>query len=941
MFSICDRVAYLKDNCQVYRVYLKNHRLYSSYKIYLKLWSFPLALVLIAQTEAIGSAQIVPDRTLPENSVVTPDGDIIEITGGTTKDKNLFHSFEQFSVLKGQTAFFNNAATIDNIIGRVTGDSASQIEGLIRANGTANLFLLNPNGIRFGNDASLDLGGSFVGSAANSLKFADGSEFSATTPDAPLLTVSIPVGLQLGSSSGSIAVEGSGNNLRLNPDFSINRSNRPDGLKVADGKTLALVGQDLDISGGNITAAAGNIELWAVNSGLLSIANDSEQLQIEAGQESLTYGNIELDRVASVDASGNSGGEIQLQAQNISVKEGSVILTDTLGNGSGGNLNIKGVESVKVEGIFAPNPIYSGIVADVAPGASGDGGNLSIEADSLQITDGGQISSGTFGTSDAGSLTVQTQDIQISGGSFLGPSGLFTPVAFEARGNGGDLTIKTSSLKITDAGQISSGTFGFGDGGNLSIEADEIYVSGGNEFAPSSIDTTVYKDFRMPEDIATIFGAGTGEGGDLEITAGSLRVTNGGQILVGTNGTGHSGNLTVEAENVELSSANDLGLSGLFANNIVESGDGGDIDLKSDRLAILDGATISVGNFPSNSNNPDIAPGTGKPGNITINTNSLQLDSTNPEALSSITASTNSQTGGHIILNNVNANISLTGGSQITSETRGDGDGGSIAINANKFNLSDRSEVSVSSMGEGKAGNINFTVTNLDVNEGKITANSRNSGGGNISFNTDFINLQNNSEISTSVFNGDGGGGDITINSNYVIARDNSNILANAFEGDGGNINLTTKVILLSLDSKVDASSKYGLDGVVEINNPDTETQIGLVQLPTKIVDPTALITAVCPLEAENALVTTGKGGLTENPSQNLRGESVWEDLRDFAVTPTDRARKSPFRQTEIVEAKTWNVNAKGKVELLSHVPQQHQQNNSGYWTLFNQCSGM
>ena len=307
----------------------------SKLKNNLKLWSFPLALVVIAKTGAIAYAQIIPDNTLPQNSIVAPNGDIIKITGGTRAGNNLFHSFEQFSILNGQTAFFDNTPTITNIIGRVTGGSISEIDGLIQANGTANLFLLNPNGIIFGSNAALDIGGSFVGSTANSIEFADGSQFSANPQETPLLTVSIPIGLQYGSNTGSITVESVGNNLVLNQDFSLDRSNRPDGLRVADGQTLALVGKEIEISGGNITAPEGNIELWAVNEGLVLLVNSDGQLQIESGQEQLTYGNIELTQAASIDASGNSGGEIQLQGKNIAVRDGSVILTDTLGNGSG------------------------------------------------------------------------------------------------------------------------------------------------------------------------------------------------------------------------------------------------------------------------------------------------------------------------------------------------------------------------------------------------------------------------------------------------------------------------------------------------------------------------------------------------------------------------------------------------------------------------------
>ena len=383
----------------------------------------PLALCSVAETQLSASAQILPDGTLPHNSIVTSNDAGAEINGGFTTGNTLFHSFEQFSVPTGGVASFNNALTIENIISRVTGRAVSQIDGEIQANGTANLFLLNPNGIVFGPDASLNIGGSFIGSTANSIQFSDGSEFSAINPQAPsLLTVNVPVGLQYGANAGDITVQGPGNNLFLNQsDQSVNRTSRPPGLQVNSGQTLALVGGDITLEGGNLTAAGGRLELGSVGTGTITLTPTYPGWTLDYGEID-SFQDIQLSRAASLEASGDSGGSIQVQGRRVTISEASAMLADTLGQGAGGTLAIRATDAVQVIGFSFPPlgpPFPSRLSTDVASGATGQGGRLAIETDRLLVADGAQISNGTFSSGNAGRLSITAQEAEVIGSSPL------------------------------------------------------------------------------------------------------------------------------------------------------------------------------------------------------------------------------------------------------------------------------------------------------------------------------------------------------------------------------------------------------------------------------------------------------------------------------------------------------------------------------------------
>ncbi|NEO93932.1 MAG: filamentous hemagglutinin N-terminal domain-containing protein, partial [Moorea sp. SIO3G5] len=426
--------------------------------VYRLLQASPFVLYsLLAATTAL--AQITPDNTLGnESSIVTPNvnvnGNLVDlIEGGAIRESNLFHSFQDFNVAEFGRVYFGLPAGIQNILSRVTGGNVSNILGTLGVLGNANLFLINPNGIVLGPNSRLDLGGSFFGSTADSVLFEDGTVFSALNPNGkPLLTINIPSGLQYGSNPGSI-------------------TNQSSLFQVPNGQTLGLIGGEVTIPGGALLALDGRIELGSVGSNSvvkLTPTDTSFVLDYSAVQE---FQDISLSEGALVDTSGESGGSIQVQGANVSLRDrsfvfadtegsgsgggivvkasqftlegGSRITADVLGSGQGGDLTVNATESVRVSGV-SPNGIVSFLAARVFRGATGNAEDVSINTGELIVSDGAEVSADTFGLGDGGNLTVNAEEtIELMGttpdSEFT--SGLFSGASTGSTGNAGDLSI--------------------------------------------------------------------------------------------------------------------------------------------------------------------------------------------------------------------------------------------------------------------------------------------------------------------------------------------------------------------------------------------------------------------------------------------------------------------------------------------------------------------
>ncbi|MCC5610079.1 filamentous hemagglutinin N-terminal domain-containing protein [Nostoc sp. CHAB 5834] len=522
-------------------------------------------------------SQIIPDDTLgAERSYIDenkPFGDNVDVlTGGATQGNNLFHSFKELNVSEDRTALFRSpSSNIQNILVRVTGSSRSEIYGTLGtyqmindriSSSNANLFLINPNGIIFGPNSRLYIGGSFIGSTASAIKFKDGTFFNATTlGTTPLLTVSVPVGLQIGKTVGEIKGQGQ--------------------VVVQAGKTLALVGGNITLDNAIIQAESGQIALGGI------LGEGVIELNIDSNDRTLNFPND----VTLADILLSNGTTVTVSED---------VDEDTVNDKGGGYIQIQGRDLMLANG--------SGVFAGNRWNQNGRG--ISIQAEQLTLRDGAQISASTSSSGNGGSITVTATDsVQVIGTFEDQPSGLFTTTSGE--GTAGNLTIETRKLIVENGGNVTASTdeYSQGRGGILKVTASDFVKLSGTSVTtgkPSGLFAQTLGD---------------GDAGSVTIDTKQLIAQDGAQVVSGTgdNSQGNGGGLTVFASDfVELSgkSSNSEDTSGLFARSR-GSGDAGSISITTRQLIIRDQAQVTVSS---------IAAGRGTAGSLIVDANSIYLN---------------------------------------------------------------------------------------------------------------------------------------------------------------------------------------------------------------------------------------------------------------------------------------------------------------------------
>lgn len=918
-------------------------------------------------TVGSAGAQVVPDASLPVPSVVTPQGNINVIEGGTRAGGNLFHSFREFSVPTGGEAFFKNAVDIQNIFSRVTGGSISKIDGLIRANGTANLFLINPNGIIFGPKARLSIGGSFLASTSRSIVFADGMVFSAR-PDAstpPLLTVSVPIGLQYGANPGSIT----------NRSVVADSDGNAVGLQVEPGKSLALVGGNVALEGGQILAPGGRVELGGVaGEGTVgfNVNGGDWRLSFPAG---VPLSDVLMTNNAIVNVRAGGSGSIAINSRLLNISGGYTRLRAGIAEDSGsvnaqaGDIDINATEAMNLDASVISNLV-------VSEESVGNGGNINITTGSLSVTNGGQIQAITYGQGNAGNVNITARDrVSLDG---VDSDGAATKVSSEVDktgvGNAGDINLNARELVVTNGGFLSASALGSGNAGNVIITVrDRVSFDGvgrGEETSGAS---------------SRVGQIGIGNGGNIKITTRELFITGGAQLSASTLGQGNAGDINITAhERVFLNGVGSNSYSsGVFSTvQPGATGEGNDINIITNSLSIADGAYVSTK-----------TQGEGNGGDITVNANVIDL----ANGGQILTTSSNIGRAGNLTLN-VTQRISLSGSDptyeerkQLENRVSGVGAasglfantledstkrGGDLTVKTGQLIVRDGAQVTVNSDGTGNAGNLSITANSILLDKkGQLIADTASGEGGIILQVESLLLMRRNSGISATAKN-NGNGGNITINAPLIIAfpSENSDIFANADLGNGGNIKITTQGIFgltyrrePTNESDITAKSNSGLPGTVTISLLTVDPNQGLVALPTGLIDASQLIANSCigrSNRQEGSFVITGRGGLPPRPGDpidspyptgnmrslpnpsvssnapvrpvSLTNPSHSEQFRETVPTDSllpkkaenlstpanesvDRSSTSP--QNQIVEARGWIIDAKGVVSLVAQAP--------------------
>ena len=688
--------------------------------------SFALAQVTttITPTTAVGSL----------GTTVTTDGHTVQITGGTRPGNgtNLFHSFDQFNVGRPDTAQFLNTTPslhTSNILGRVAGGNPSSIFGTIDTMSypQANLFLMNPAGIIFGPNATLNVSGSVAFTTADYLRLtnADGSNagiFHADTTATSLLTsASVAAFGFLGTNPAAIEVQRStliiepgqsislvGGNITVQSGMLANKADPPPSSAPGKQVYIASLASPGEILAGTLAPAA-NINGQSPGIlGAVQISQSNIDISDGGGTIRIRGGRLVVDGSTIL----ANTGDISLDATSILITNSAQIGTFTTSAANAGHIILEASRDIEMDS--------NASVASLSVGALGDAGNITLRSreGNVIFTNKASVTSQTIsGGGNTGSIAIDSQngDIRLEN-SFIFPS------AAPGTGKIGGVRITANNLELLKESRIDSDNFSTQVAGNIDIQLRGLLSLTGS----SEIETTT--SVKAPA-------------ADLLIKAREIRIADGSKLSADTtiSSSGAGGVISIRGPQGPSDSVLIDGTgSGIFTGTN-GTGPGGAIDLYTRSLTIQNGGTISAetsGTAPS-----------AKGGSIVIDTTD-QITMTSGASITASSTDPGNANAGDILIN-AGQRLEMRDSSIKTESEKASG--GNIDIQAVDRVRLVNSPISTSvPNGTGNGGNITIDPNVIVLQNSDITAKAVQGAGGNITLTTPLFLRDSSSQVDAS-----------------------------------------------------------------------------------------------------------------------------------------------------------------------------------------------
>src|SRR5215831_845729 len=467
------------------------------------------------------------------------------ITGGTRPGcgVNLFHSFGNFNVPTNNIANFLNSGSVDqngtlllpnlptaNILGRINGGNPSSIFGMIQTNGpggfpTANLFLVNPNGFLFGPTATINVGGMVAFTTADYLRHTDNTQFNAVAGPADVLLTAAPVAAFgfLGNNPAAIAIQGST-------------------LQVAQGQSLSLVG-------GNQGFSATNPDTGNPIPVPAGITMTGGKLSAPGGQISLASvaGPGEVSAVDFMPTPGMATG-------NISLSQGAMLQTSS-STGPAGSISIRGGQLVMTNATLEATTSFT--TANPAP-SSTNSGNISIQADSVSLSQGTTITTSTSGDGNAGNITFEVGTLRSNTSNEGVPLQGVAPVTIAAnstgRGDAGTISIVGKAGGPADMVLLSNTNIGANVSDATIPTLTPIDPFDSSVLYPKIVITSEHVELTNGT-VLRADSTGGADAGSISLNVGTLKTQSGpdGRVLLSSSSNcgpgclgGQAGNITIQ-----------------------------------------------------------------------------------------------------------------------------------------------------------------------------------------------------------------------------------------------------------------------------------------------------------------------------------------------------------------------------------------------------------